>query len=101
MFHLIKIFDANETKIVNGFCRNDFEFLHIDIKINNFFHTFQLRGMNGLFGLKIQITVGETVLVGIAVSLVVYFSYSKYNIYLLVSEKKSDCVLWLYCKYQR
>lgn len=28
----------------------------------------QLRGMNGLFGLKIQISVGDSLLVGVAVS---------------------------------
>ena len=32
-------------------------------------HKFQIRSMNGLFGLKLQITVGENMLIGIAVGI--------------------------------
>ena len=32
-------------------------------------HIFQIRSMNGLFGLKLQITVGENMLIGIAVGI--------------------------------
>lgn len=33
----------------------------------------KLRGMNALFGLRIQITVGENMLMGLAVSMVLIF----------------------------
>ncbi|KAL5006835.1 hypothetical protein ScPMuIL_015641 [Solemya velum] len=41
---------------------------------NQLMHKLKIRGMNGLLGLKIQISVGETLLIGVATATAVYFA---------------------------
>ncbi|CAG2224985.1 unnamed protein product [Mytilus edulis] len=70
LYHKYKEYNLayKRQKLAAGAVRNSLPFLEYELH-NQLMNKLKLRGMNGLFGLRIQISVGDTYLIGIAVSI--------------------------------